>query len=791
MLGQANVSSTHVERTFVNFDPDDPEYIKDLQRPAVIKEDLLEMERRRRVQELLESKSFCQELEKLIKQESENSKCDPEHLQTLQRLSELTLPHGQFAAASLRNIWSSFVVPVADIKGNDKYSKTERILRNKLACLYRLVDLFQWSQGIYNHITLRLQDNPNELLINPFGLLYQEITASSLVKITLDGVIVDHGSTKLGINQAGYVLHSAIHKARPNVHCVIHLHTPVVSAVSSMKCGLLPISQEAYIIGPVAHHDFQGILDDENERDSIISDLGDKNVLLLRNHGFVSCGSTVEEALHLAYHTIIACEIQVRAARAGIENLTIPDKKAAERAFGTAQRGAGGVNRSPAKSTEGRQIEWKIGELEWEAWMRVLDSAGYRTGHIYRQPLFPARSTALQPSMQHNDVAVPPSSSAMGAVDETDPEALMAHRIALVRKQQEKANWLNSPNAYQKVEILETGTDHPKRITKWVQDVTSPSQKNTPIKISSPHQFNPFGTNPREFKDKQRAIKENRRLGATSAGPQSQILDGVTYDEIQRPDSVASGANAGDKVVMIGTASKGIIERQHQHNAQVYRQLYAPNPFATETDEDIQNYIQLVGSRTPRPGSASETTGSADVGVPPSPPGYDTDSPYIETVSLMQVAREHRSKAMTSATASASVDEEGESGEQEPSSHNQPSKTTAPVSKLAKETKFDESDEAENRLVPSRLPPTPFPSPVNGYKSTSNVAPNGSPALSTCFTRSKSERISSTIPRNTSPGSNDTTVRSSELIVSEDELSSSKDSKKKKRRFFSFGKKKK
>jgi adducin len=98
---------------------------------------------------------------------------------------------------------------------------------------------------------------PAQILINPFGLLYHEVTASSLIKLTLAGDILDQGSTNLGVNQAAYVLHSAIHEARPDVHCIVHLHTAVVAAIGSMKCGLLPICQEAMIIGPVAYHDYQ------------------------------------------------------------------------------------------------------------------------------------------------------------------------------------------------------------------------------------------------------------------------------------------------------------------------------------------------------------------------------------------------------------------------------------------------------------------------------------------------------------------------------------------------------
>ncbi|VDK88178.1 unnamed protein product [Litomosoides sigmodontis] len=640
------------ERSFVNFDPEDPEYIKEMQRPAAIKEDLSEMERRKRVQEVLESKSFCRELEELIKQESENHKSDVDHLKTLQRLSELTLPHGQITTSSFHNIGGGAVLPIADLKGNRSYTRTEKLFRNKLASLYRLMDLFQWSQGIYNHITLKLPDS-DELLINPFGLLYHEITASSLIKINVNGEIIDRGSTKLGINQAGYVLHAAIHKARPDVKCVLHMHTAVVSAISSMKCGLLPLCQEAMIIGPVGYHDYQGTLDDESEMESIIKDLGDKNtqstevveiifgwtnnrlnvlnkqrmmlyiharqraciasvlplrhscmseyvckfmrsnVMLLRNRGFIACGESVEDALHLAFNAVFilrtngylvccetveeaiyvirnlvtACDHQIRAARAGIENLVIPDGKAIEKVYMTARKDGGSGDGS--KDAEGKQINWRIGELEWEAWMRVLDNAGYRTGHMYRQPLFRSR-VLLSSTANQNDVAVPPSASSIGTVDESNYESVTAHKMALLRKEQERSRWLNSPNAYQKIEILETGTNNPKRITKWVQDVSSLSQSGTPVKITSPHQFSPFSANPKEFKEKQKAIKENRRLGTTSAGPQSQVLDGVTHEEIAqiRADAETSDMSQADRVVMIGTASKGIIDRQHQHNAQ-------------------------------------------------------------------------------------------------------------------------------------------------------------------------------------------------------------------------------
>ncbi|KAL6724421.1 hypothetical protein Aduo_019312 [Ancylostoma duodenale] len=635
------------------FDPDDPEYIKDLQRPAVIKEDLTEMERRKRVQQLLESKSFCRELEEVIRQESDSCRSDPEHLKTIQRLSELTLPNGAMTFANLHSVAGS-AIPIADLKGNDNYSRQEKLLRNKLASLYRLVDLFQWSQGIYNHITLRLPHDDNHILVNPFGLLYHEVTASSLVKVNLQGETVDPGSTKLGINQNGFMLHSAIHSARPDVRCILHMHTAVVSAVASMKCGLLPLCQEAMVIGPVAYHDYQGSLNEEVDRDELVKSLGDKNVMLLRNHGFVVCGQSVEDALHLAFHTVVACETQIRAARAGIENLVIPDEKAIEKAYKSARAADGSsLSRSPIKDQTGNVVNWRIGELEWEAWMRVLDHAGFRTGHIYRQPSLRPKSAMSHSTVNNNDVAVPPSASALGMLDESDAEAVAAHKLALLRKEQERSRWLNSPNAYQKVEILETGTDNPKKITKWVQDATSPSASGTPVKISVPHHFSPMSSNPKEFKDKQRAIKESGRLGTTTAGPQSQILDGVTYEEIarMRPD-VDGIVGQTDRTVLIGTASKGIIDRQHQHNAQVYRQLYAPNPFACETDEDIKKYMEEVEMKSPK--SRTPCSSARDKSLERS---QRTSSPFEEdpgadTASLMQAARVHRNSDNAKASAS-------------------------------------------------------------------------------------------------------------------------------------------
>uniref|UniRef100_A0A183BZW1 Aldolase_II domain-containing protein n=1 Tax=Globodera pallida TaxID=36090 RepID=A0A183BZW1_GLOPA len=182
---------------------------------------------------------------------------------------------------SLNGLGEIPLVPIADLNGNKKYAVEEVECRNKLAALY--------DHRPFPLESFRLPGNDNEILINPLGMLYREITASSFAKISLDGRVIDPGSSPLGINQAGYILHSAIHGARRDVSCVLHLHTTAAAAVSAMKCGLLPIIQEAMILGPVAYHEYRGVLADVQEKKEIVKSLGDKKVLMLRNHGFASC----------------------------------------------------------------------------------------------------------------------------------------------------------------------------------------------------------------------------------------------------------------------------------------------------------------------------------------------------------------------------------------------------------------------------------------------------------------------------------------------------------------------
>ncbi|CAI5455441.1 unnamed protein product [Caenorhabditis angaria] len=624
------MSNTKKERERPYYrDLDDPEFIKELQRPAVIKEDLSEMERRKRVRQILESKSFCDELEHMIRQDCDTSQKDPDRLQKVQKLSELTNLKSVMSFANLHN--QGNIIGIADIKNNDKYSKIERNQRNKLASLFRIAELFQWAQGINNEITFRMRTSSSndkfEYLMNPYGLLYQEITAGSLIKLDEEGIVLDGGILNADVNFNSFLTHTKIYNSNNSIKCILHMHTAVVAAVSSMKCGLIPLCQEAMIIGPIAYCDFEPDESDGQLNDRIATLLTDKNVIFLRNRGFIVAGESVEHVAFLTNNVIIACETQVRAARVGLENLVIPNESQIQKTYRNSRNMTNSLRRN-------EKIEYNIGDIEWESWMRVLDHANYKTGHIYRQPQLRSKSAmAGQSNVNNNDVALPPSASAYGQIDETDSESVTSHRLSMLRKEQERVKWLNSPNAYQKVEFLEYGADNPKKITKWVQDTNSPSASGTPVKINSVHQFSPASKNPKEFKEKQRTIKENRRLGTTTAGPQSQIFESNTFDDISLivKTSSSNGENFGqsttnDRAILIGTASKGIIDRQYQHHAQVYQQIYAPNPFSIETDEDIRRYMEYVSRQAEKP--------PVDFSIYADCEG--------DTVSLMQGVREHK-----------------------------------------------------------------------------------------------------------------------------------------------------
>ncbi len=212
----------------------------------------------------------------------------------------------------------------------DKVSETEWAARVELAAAYRLTAHFGWTHLINNHISLRVPGNEDQFLINPYGYLYEQITASSLLKIDVDGNVLQ--DTDFDVNQAGFVIHSAVHMARKDLHCVIHTHTAGGQAISALDCGLLPLNQGAMrYYKRVGYHDFEGIARDIDERDRLVADLGEHKVLILRNHGLLTAGVNVAEAFHLMYHLEKSCQTQMQVLASNMP-YSLPSEEACEKA---------------------------------------------------------------------------------------------------------------------------------------------------------------------------------------------------------------------------------------------------------------------------------------------------------------------------------------------------------------------------------------------------------------------------------------------------------------------------
>jgi len=233
---------------------------------------------------------------------------------------------------------------------------TERQQRVELAACYRLLAHFRMTDLIYTHSSVRVPGEPEHFLINPYGWLWEEITASSLVKIDIRGEKVGHSPHR--VNPAGFTIHSAVHMARHDAACVIHTHTRAGMAVASLKEGLLPLNQIALqFYGRLGTHDYEGVALDLDERERIIADLGDKSALLLRNHGLLTVGRSVAEAFQLMYYLNLACEVQIAAQSTGAE-LVMPSLAAREKV---------------ARQNDRTNLDEGELQLEWAAHLRLLD----------------------------------------------------------------------------------------------------------------------------------------------------------------------------------------------------------------------------------------------------------------------------------------------------------------------------------------------------------------------------------------------------------------------------------
>ena len=236
-----------------------------------------------------------------------------------------------------------------------KFSAAEMQKRIDLAAAYRLVHLYGMDEMIANHISARVPGKEGVFYINPYGLLYDQMHASCFVELDLDGNVV-YNPTEYGINQAGFVLHSAVHKARHEVDCVIHTHTLAGMAVSAMKCGLLPLAQTAMRFTDVGYHEYEGVALNLDEQARVVRDLGNREALVLRNHGMLVVGASIAEAFNNIYRLERACQLQVMALSCNTE-LSMPPKDLIE---ATNKLYLPGVRR-------------RFGLLEWPALLKKLD----------------------------------------------------------------------------------------------------------------------------------------------------------------------------------------------------------------------------------------------------------------------------------------------------------------------------------------------------------------------------------------------------------------------------------
>jgi ribulose-5-phosphate 4-epimerase/fuculose-1-phosphate aldolase len=235
--------------------------------------------------------------------------------------------------------------------------------RVDLAAAYRLVDLYGMCDLHLNHISARVPGHEQHLFINPFGMMYEEITASSLIKVDLAGNVLANANPDYGINLPGYVIHSAIHAARHDVACVVHTHTPAGTAVSALKDGLLPLTQTAMRWPRVAYHDYEGVVVDLDEQKRLVENLGDCEVMILRNHGLLACGGTIAQAFSNIYRLERACQTQLLAMACNAD-IVMPSQVVIARS--NAQLAA-----SPTRDAKGKVRPQ--GAIEWPALKRMLD----------------------------------------------------------------------------------------------------------------------------------------------------------------------------------------------------------------------------------------------------------------------------------------------------------------------------------------------------------------------------------------------------------------------------------
>ncbi|KAB0365929.1 hypothetical protein FD754_010085 [Muntiacus muntjak] len=596
------------QQYFDRFSEDDPEYLRLRNRAADLRQDFNLMEQKKRVTMILQSPSFREELEGLIQEQMKKGN-NSSNIWALRQIADFmaSTSHAVFPTSSMN---FSMMTPINDLHTADSLNlaKGERLMRCKISSVYRLLDLYGWAQLSDTYVTLRVSKEQDHFLISPKGVSCSEVTASSLIKVNILGEVVEKGSSCFPVDTTGFCLHSAIYAARPDVRCIIHLHTPATAAVSAMKWGLLPVSHDALLVGDMAYYDFNGEMEQEADRINLQKCLGPTcKILVLRNHGVVALGDTVEEAFYKIFHLQAACEIQVSAlsSAGGVENLILLEQeKHRPHEVGSVQW---------AGSTFGPMQKSRLGEHEFEALMRMLDNLGYRTGYTYRYPL-------VQEKTKHkSEVEIPATVTAF--VFEEDGAPVPALRQHAQKQQKEKTRWLNTPNTYLRVNVADEvqrsmGSPRPK--TTWMKaDEVEKSSSGMPIRIENPNQFVPLYTDPQEVLDMRNKIREQNRQDVKSAGPQSQLLASVIAEKSRSPST--------DSQLM----------SQGQADAKDESEETAPNPFSQLTDQELEEYkkeverkkLELEGEKEPAPEEPGSPVKSAPASPAQSPAKSEPKSP--------------------------------------------------------------------------------------------------------------------------------------------------------------------
>ncbi|XP_054080986.1 beta-adducin [Rissa tridactyla] len=583
---------------------EDPDFLRARNMAADLRQDFNMMEQKKRVTMILQSPSFREELESLIQEQMKKGN-NSSHIWALRQIADFMATTSP-AILPTSPIGLAAVTPINDLHGPEvpALAKGERLMRCKVGSIHRLLDLYGWAQLGHAAVTLRVSKEQEHFLVAPQGLACSEVTAASLIKVNVLGAVVEQGSTGFTPDARSFSLHAAIYAARPDARCIIRLHTPATAAVSAMRCGVLPISRAALLLGDVAYFDFRGEVEDEDDRVELQKSLGPTcKILVLRNHGVLALGDTAEEAFYSIFHLQAACEIQVSAlaSAGGVENLIVLERAKHRPHEVGSVRWAG--------STFGPMQKSRLGEHEFEALMRMLDNLGYRTGYTYRYPF------VQEKSKPKSDVLIPATVTAF--VFEEEAALVPTLRQHAQKQQKEKTRWLNTPNTYMRVNVAEEqqGSASSQRTkTTWLKaDEVEKASSGTPIRIENPNQFVPLYTDPQEVLEMRNKIREQNRQDVKSAGPQSQLLASVIAETSRSP---STESHLGDTEAKEASREEAPTEPE------------PPNPFSQLTDQELEEYKQEVErKKLGLQGEKDATAKESQASPTKSPPGSLPQSP--------------------------------------------------------------------------------------------------------------------------------------------------------------------